>query len=103
MHQLIHPMKNRRILHVITGIDRGGAENHLLDLVKHQRALGTAVIVAYLRGKGYWTSAFEALGADVHPLCLQFYGELRPLARLGRLIRSTEFDLVHAHLPPAEL
>jgi glycosyltransferase involved in cell wall biosynthesis len=96
-------MKNRRILHVITGIDRGGAENHLLDLVKHQRALGMAVIVAYLRGKGYWTSAFEALGADVYPLGLRFYGELRPLARLGRLIRSTEFDLVHAHLPPAEL
>ena len=96
-------MKNRRILHVITGIDRGGAENHLLDLVKHQRTSGVAVTVAYLRGKGYWRAAFEALGADVHPLGLQFYGELKPLVRLGRLIRSAEFDLVHAHLPPAEL
>jgi glycosyltransferase involved in cell wall biosynthesis len=92
-----------RVLHVITGIDRGGAENHLLDLVKHQRTSGVAVTVAYLRGKGYWSAAFEALGVDVHPLGLRFYGELRPLVRLGRLLRSTEFDLVHAHLPPAEL
>jgi glycosyltransferase involved in cell wall biosynthesis len=92
-----------RVLHVITGIDRGGAENHVLDLVKHQRASGMAVSVAYLRGRGYWTSAFETLGADVHPLRLRFYGDLKPLVRLGRLIRRTEFDLVHAHLPPAEL
>jgi glycosyltransferase involved in cell wall biosynthesis len=91
------------VLHVITGIDRGGAENHLLDLVKHQRASGVAVTVAYLRGKGYWRAAFEAVGADVHPLGLRFYGDLRPLLRLGRLIHSAEFDLVHAHLPPAEL
>jgi glycosyltransferase involved in cell wall biosynthesis len=92
-----------RVLHVITGIDRGGAENHLLDLVKHQRTSGVAVTVAYLRGKGYWRAAFEAVGADVHPLGLRFYGDLRPLLRLGRLIHSAEFDLVHAHLPPAEL
>jgi glycosyltransferase involved in cell wall biosynthesis len=92
-----------RVLHVITGIDRGGAENHLLDLVKHQRASEVAVTVAYLRGKGYWRAAFEAVGADVHPLGLRFYGDLRPLLRLGRLIHSAEFDLVHAHLPPAEL
>jgi glycosyltransferase involved in cell wall biosynthesis len=92
-----------RVLHVITGIDRGGAENHLLDLVKHQRASGVTVTVAYLRGKGYWRAAFEAVGADVHPLGLRFYGDLRPLLRLGRLIHSAEFDLVHAHLPPAEL
>jgi len=96
-------MKNRRILHVITGIDRGGAENHLLDLVKHQRASGMAVTVAYLRGNGYWTAAFEALGAEVHPLGLRFYGDLKPLVWLGRLIRTAELDLVHAHLPPAEL
>jgi len=92
-----------RVLHVITGIDRGGAENHLLDLVKHQRASGVTVTVAYLRGKGYWRAAFEAVGADVHPLGLRFYGDLRPLLRLGRLIHSAEFDLVHTHLPPAEL
>jgi glycosyltransferase involved in cell wall biosynthesis len=94
---------NLHVLHVITGIDRGGAENHLFDLVRHQCESGMAVTVAYLRGNGYWAAPLRALGAEVQPLGLQFYGELKPLVRLGWLLRSTEFDLVHAHLPPAEL
>ena len=92
-----------KVLHVITGIDRGGAENHLLDLVRHQRASGMEVVVAYLRGKGYWAATFRELGADVHDLGLKFYGDLRPLAKLRRIIKGAEFDLIHAHLPPAEL
>jgi glycosyltransferase involved in cell wall biosynthesis len=92
-----------RILHVITSIDRGGAENHLLDLVQHQRARGFAISVAYLRGSGYLTNAFTELGAQVHDLGLRFYGDLRPLMKLRRLIGSAAFNLVHAHLPPAEL
>jgi glycosyltransferase involved in cell wall biosynthesis len=91
------------ILHVITGINRGGAENHLLDLVRHQRACGFAVSVAYLRGNGYWTDAFTELGAEVHGLGLRFYGDLQPLMKLRRVIKRASVDLVHAHLPPAEL
>ena len=97
--RLTHP----HILHVITGIDRGGAENHLLDLVRHQRASGMAVAVAYLRGQGYWAGTFRKLGVEVHGLGLRFYGDLRPLLRLRQIITRTGFDLLHAHLPPAEL
>ena len=32
-----------RVLHVITAFDRGGAENHLADLVRHQRDCGMEV------------------------------------------------------------
>jgi len=92
-----------KVLHVITGIDRGGAENHLLELVKHQRASGMAVAVAYLRGQGYWAETFRKLGAQVFALGLRFYGDLRPLVALRRLIAESDFDLLHAHLPPAEL
>jgi len=44
-----------------------------------------------------------ALGVLVHDLALRFYGDPRPLARLRKLIASSAFQLVHAHLPPAEL
>jgi glycosyltransferase involved in cell wall biosynthesis len=71
--------------------------------VRHQRACGFAVSVAYLRGNGYWTDAFTELGAEVHSLGLRFYGDLRPLVKLRRVIVRASFDLVHAHLPPAEL
>jgi glycosyltransferase involved in cell wall biosynthesis len=94
---------NLHVLHVITVIDRGGAENHLFDLVRHQRASGMAVTVAYLRGNGYWAAPLRALGVEVHALGLRFYGDPRPLIRLRRVIDGAELDLVHAHLPPAEL
>ena len=92
-----------RILHVITAIGRGGAENHLVDLVRHQRACGHAVTVAYLRGNGYWAETFREMGATVHDLGLRCYGDWRPLRKLRRVIDDGAFDLVHAHLPPAEL
>lgn len=92
-----------RVLHVITAFDRGGAENHLADLVRHQRQTGVAVTVAYLRGGGSLAPAMQALGVVVHDLALRFYGDPRPLWRLRRLLARGAFDLVHAHLPPAEL
>lgn len=90
------------VLHVITSINRGGAQNHLVDLIRHQSAC-MAVSVAYLRGDGYWADALRDMGVNVHDLGLRFYGDLRPLRRLRRIIREANFDLVHAHLPPAEL
>jgi glycosyltransferase involved in cell wall biosynthesis len=92
-----------RILHVITAFDRGGAENHLAELVRHQRLVGMEVTVAYLRGGGSLAPVMRELGATVHDLALRFYGDPRPLRRLRRLLAREKFQLVHAHLPPAEL
>lgn len=90
-------MKARRILHVSTTINRGGAENHLFDLVQHQREAGMNVAVAYLRGN------HRELNVPAHHLALRFYGDLRPLMRLRSLIAEFQPELVHAHLPPGEL
>ncbi len=92
-----------RVMHVITQINRGGAENHLFELVKGQRGRGLEVLVAYLKGDGYWTLPLRALGAGVEPLGLTRYGDLGPIARLRHMIKDFQPHLVHAHLPPAEL
>ena len=92
-----------KILHVITAFDRGGAENHLVDLVTHQRAAGWTVAIAYLRGQGYWVGPMRKLGVAVHFLGLRFYGDPRPFGKLRALLAESDFDLIHAHLPPAEL
>jgi glycosyltransferase involved in cell wall biosynthesis len=92
-----------KVLHVITGIDRGGAEGHLVELVRHQPASGMVVAVAYLRGHGYWAETFRKLGVEVHRLGLRYYGDPRPWLRLRQIIARADFDLLHAHLPPAEL
>jgi glycosyltransferase involved in cell wall biosynthesis len=92
-----------KILHVITAFGRGGAENHLVDLVTHQRAAGWAVTIAYLHGSGDWVEPMRQLGVPVHLLGLRFYGDPRPWWRLRALLAGSHFDLIHAHLPPAEL
>lgn len=91
------------ILHVITTINRGGAENHLAALVAEQVASGLKVTVAYLKGDGYWAASFHDLGVRVESLGLNHYGEISPIRKLRALIRSEAPDIVHAHMPPAEL
>ncbi len=90
-------MNPLRVLHVSTTIQRGGAENHLFDLVRHQRDAGMQVAVAYLRGE------CRDLGVPVHDLALRYYGQLKPCWKLRKLIRAFAPTLVHAHMPPAEL
>jgi glycosyltransferase involved in cell wall biosynthesis len=92
-----------KVLHVMTAIDRGGAENHLMELVTHQRGAGMDVTVAYLKGQGYWVPRMRELGARVHFLDLKYYGHFAPVQRLRALLAAERFDLVHGHLPPAEL
>lgn len=93
-----------KVLHVITTINRGGAENHLRDLIHGQiRVHRCKIGCAYLKGNGYWTSDLSLAGADVFPLQLSRYGELAPLVRLRKAISQLQPDIVHAHLAPGEL
>lgn len=91
-----------RILHVITSINRGGAENQLMSLVRLQRAAGHELKVAYLREQGEWREELERLGVEVVDLDMGAGRVLRASYRLRREIRSFKPDMVSAHLQPAE-
>jgi len=81
-----------RILHVITTLDVGGAEMHLLQQVTGQCARGHQVRVAWLKGEGRLASDFERAGAKIAGRC----GPLK----LIRELRGAE--LVHSHLLKAD-
>ena len=82
-----------RILHVITTLDVGGAEMHLLSQVRGQAAAGHAVRVLYLKGKG-------TLAPDLRDAGAGFVGR----AGAGGLFRSARWaDLVHTHLLKADM
>ncbi|MEY2746522.1 MAG: hypothetical protein RL112_1564, partial [Planctomycetota bacterium] len=57
-----------KVLHVVTTLDVGGAEMHLLQQVRGQRARGVQPTVAYLKGDGALRADFEAAGARVERL-----------------------------------
>jgi len=88
-----------RILHLITTLGVGGAEKHLLMLSSGQVQRGHVVQVAYLKGAGELTTAFESKGVAVTALpgpALRLRGQLAGLASDFRP------DVLHTHLLKAD-
>lgn len=82
-----------RIQHVITTLDVGGAEVHLLSQVRGQVARGHTVSVAYLKGAGTLCQEFLDAGA-------REVTRVSPFALAGKLRAA---DLVHTHLLKADM
>jgi len=98
-----------RILHVITTLGVGGAEKHLLMLAGGQRRRGHELHVAYLKGAGELTAAFEGEGVAVERLHAGGAGGggglgelLAARGRLRRLVARLCPDVVHTHLLKAD-
>ncbi|MDZ4772011.1 MAG: glycosyltransferase family 4 protein [Planctomycetota bacterium] len=87
-----------KILHVITTLDVGGAEMHLLSQVKGQSERGHEVQVAYLKGHGTLVHDFEASGAK---RVFSLGSTLRSPLALSRVMGDV--DLVHTHLLKADM
>ena len=89
------------VLHVITTIEKGGAENQLLILVEAQIQKGMQVIVLPLKGQDELSSKFEQVGAFVD---LSFMNKLFiNQIVLFRLKYGRYNGIIHAHLPKSEL
>ncbi|MBI4618167.1 MAG: glycosyltransferase [Planctomycetes bacterium] len=93
------PMLRRiRVRHVITTLDVGGAENHLLRLVSGFDPARFETRIAYLKGAGTLADAFRAAGAgvDYWPLA----GPVDPvrLVQMAWRLAAERPDVVHTHL-----
>ena len=91
-----------KILHLITTINRGGAENQLLTLVREQIREGLDVSIAPLKGNLELKGDFEEAGAKVisHQTNLIW---IRQIFKIRDIITKESFQIVHAHLPRSEL
>jgi glycosyltransferase involved in cell wall biosynthesis len=92
-----------RVLHVITSLERGGAENHLLTLLGHANREAFAFETAVVSGEGELVALLRDAGTPVH--LLDARGRVDPLAlgRLVNLLRLGEYDIVHSHLFRADI
>ncbi|MFG2398859.1 glycosyltransferase [Streptomyces lydicus] len=84
-----------KVLHVITGLDMGGAEQQLRLLL---RRLPAQCEVVTLTGPGPVAEGIEADGTPVTHLGMSGNHDLTALPRLTQLIRAGRPDLVHTHL-----
>jgi len=95
-----------KVLHLINTLSAGGAELHLLTLCRHLKRLGVEVAVAYLKeGKGSRPIQpdFEATGIPVFYLGGEGVDFVRPWLQLHRLLKRVKPDILHTHLPRADL
>jgi glycosyltransferase involved in cell wall biosynthesis len=84
-----------RVLHVITGLHAGGAEQQLASLLEHTRH-DADVVTMY--APGIIADRIVERGITVHNLDRPHQLDLRALPELVRLMRRGAYDVVHAHL-----
>lgn len=98
-------LKNKTpIVHVITTIMRGGAENQLLILVAQQVESGHPVHIIFLKGESELSKDFKRCGASVH----EVFANRNPLVQvfsIRKFLRTPEIKpaLIHGHLPRAQI
>ena len=84
-----------KVLHVITGLEAGGAEIQLAMLVRHTRH-DADVITLY--NPGSVADQIRADGTSVRNLGMRRNTELGALLRLRSMIAAGRYDVVHTHL-----
>lgn len=84
-----------KVLHVITGLGIGGAEQQLRLLLRH---LPVQHGVVTLTNPGAVAAGIEADGTPVTHLGMAGNRDLGALPRLARIVRQGRYDLVHTHL-----
>ena len=94
-------MNPKKIIHLITTIEFGGAEKQLLILAENQVKQGLEVEVFYLKGKPELKLKFEEVGVKVNSLLVN-QPFIFQVTKFRKFIRNNESP-VHTHLPQAEL
>jgi glycosyltransferase involved in cell wall biosynthesis len=89
-----------KVLHVITGLDAGGAELQLAMLLRRTRHHSDVVT---LYNPGPVADMIRAQGTSVRDLGMHRNTELSALRRLRRIIADGRYDVVHAHLYRAQV
>ncbi|MFJ3763772.1 glycosyltransferase [Streptomyces sp. NPDC090082] len=84
-----------RVLHVITGLGIGGAEQQLRLLLRHLPVGGEVVT---LTNPGAVAAGIVADGTKVTHLGMTGNRDVGALPRLARIVRQGRYDLVHTHL-----
>ncbi len=96
--------RSARVMHVITGLDTGGAETQLALLVGARRAAGAEDIVVSLIPGGALRERLENAGVTVHDLGMRRgRPSLSGLLRLRSLIRRTKPQIIQSWMYHADL
>ena len=99
------------IIHAVTSLDKGGAENHVALLASEQKKKKNQVFIFVSKNSSYWLSflknnkinVFKPTFFKEENLFYKVYKFISDIIFLTNLIQKKKPDVVHAHLPYMEL
>jgi glycosyltransferase involved in cell wall biosynthesis len=99
------PPQRYRVLHLIDHFGPGGAQEGVLNLVKHADQQRFQVTVAAFHGWEPYGELYRSCGIKTYSFSPGFSKILLPLwvMQLNRLLRENNFHVVHCHLLGANL
>ena len=96
-----------RICHLISSIDKGGAETHLYSLVKKQIQNKNSIIIIYLKGNNFWKKHYNKLGVKTYKLSLSsifnLFRLIKVYFKIKNICSTFNPDIIHSHLSAMEL
>lgn len=92
----------KKALHLITGLEIGGAEMMLLKVLPPLQT-DLENIVCCIRGRGPIGQKLEAQGVSVHYLDLASFFDWRAISRFKQVVRKVQPDLLVTYLIHADL
>jgi len=93
----------KKVLHIITGLNQGGAEAVLFRVCKESREKKISFIVISLTDNGFFSEKFEKIGVPVKVVDCRFFFRL-PISfwNLCRVIQSEKPDIVQTWMYHAD-
>ena len=95
-----------KVAHVINSLNRGGAESHLLELVKAQSNTGLTTDVIVI---GEDSSDILSIKKELSSVCRKIYRLKGPrmfnifsYIKLQKIIRNNSYDVIHSHQPRSD-
>ena len=95
-----------KVAHVINSLNRGGAESHLLELVKEQSTTGLTTDVIVI---GEDSSDILSIKLELSNVCRKIYRLKGPrmfnifsYIKLQKIIRNNSYDVIHSHQPRSD-
>ena len=100
----------KKILHLITSTDKGGAESQVINLVNLQeRKKKYKLKIIYSKGKGYWHKQnknkniiFVKLKENYLSKII-YFKILKDIVSIYKTIKDFNPDVIHVHLPYMEV
>ena len=92
-----------KILYVTVGLDIGGTEGQVRDVVMNLDRSRFECMVCALKGDGQIAKELAASGVKIRLLNGKGFWDIRLVWRLVQLIRLFRPDIVHSFLPPANV